>query len=186
MNNLKHIIENKFKINFNELNELLDWSGGIISGGLPLMCYVDEITNYDGDMDIFIRTTTLWNKLIIYKFSKLFCNYVKKYENSYTNTNIYNLEFCKKIKSVISFNSNDCNIIQIIFIGIEHTDFLKCMDFSFCATWWDGSFLQTLYPDLTSKKQGFIMNDDNVINKNERLEKYGKRGFNIDDIFKQT
>lgn len=164
--NMNTLIES-FLINSERMNDFLIKNEGIIAGGGPLAVF-NKNNDYHGDLDIFIYSSLNERKiskefdriinLKIYKPTKSYEKYIgsKSFSKSYINS--IDEYICGQKK------------IQLIFLKCKSTKVLENFDFSFCATWWDGKELNTLYPELTKLKKGFIMKP--TYRTNERIKKY--------------
>lgn len=181
MNNLKLLIENEFEVNFDKLNSLLLKYQGVIAGGSVLMSYINEIENYNGDIDIFIRASNVNIYEIIKDFIIILDNYKVHLNTNYTVPRKgidFDELFASKINSIFSFTNNKKEI-QIIFINVSTNSYIETFDLSFCTTTWDGYKIECLYPELTLNKKGFFINS---IDNKTRRKKYEARGFQIENI----
>jgi hypothetical protein len=197
INSIRKVIEN-FNLDFQQLNEKLLKYNGIIAGGCALMAYINEINDYNGDIDIWFPCLKGEEIIIINDMSNFLLTYgYKPKERYYTsekykyNENEHYLEISNKIfdnntnprfidviHTIRDFTFYNCKI-QLLFTYINHMDILNSFDFSFCATSWDGNKFYNINPGDTLLKIGTQINPRYFDKDMKRINKYKKRGFII-------
>jgi len=169
--------------------------GGMIAGSFALFSYLDSDLK-ENDLDIWfslgedkyldckrILENYLYN-LEYYpgtnnnSFKGQVC--VQEDEDLKANRYLENNRINKIIHKIYSYTNKKLNkTIQIIFAKVDHISILKSFDLSFCAVGYDGYKFLVLYEKLTREKKGFLLNYAETTREKNRIQKYIKRGFEI-------
>ena len=166
---------------------------GIIAGGFALECLNPNPKSlYDGDVDIYVPTTSKLDSL--QDFLTKDCGYqlCQKNVGKQTDTEPYDstkklsshlihiYENINKIKEVLTFEKQG-KYIQIIQVKSKHAvSHVRTFDLSGCQTYMARDQLKTrlMYKDMTKQRVMQILNpskdQDKIIS---RLIKYGNRGY---------
>jgi hypothetical protein len=166
---------------------------GIIAGGFALECLNPNPTSlYDGDIDIYVPTTSKFQSL--QDFLTKDCGYqlCDKNVRKQTDTESYDpkhklssnlihiYENINKIKDVLTYEKQG-KYIQIIQLKSKHAvSHVRTFDLSGCQTYMTRDQLKTrhMYKDMTKQRVMQILNpakdQDKFIS---RLIKYGNRGY---------
>jgi hypothetical protein len=185
-----------FSLNKEKVDNFLIKNESILAGGSVLSVYNNEEI-FNGDLDFFVKVSQniedeiCWDKVLnsfleilpdFYKTNNPYgvfeCHNLKKTLINQDIEYLGNNRFKGKFYKIYTYQFEDKKI-QLIQTSIEYDELVRLFDFSFCATYYDGVEMDSLYPNLTSKKVGFVMNELTEKEKTIRLIKYKERGYTI-------
>ena len=155
------------------INEMLVHQKIYFAGSTVLQCIIGEVLISESDLDIFCKSG--------HKDPLLKTLNSVGYENSKTGSPSF-WEFHGW--HVYKLQSNSLHIDVIVFDDENERiqDVVKSVDMSCTMNYYDGDAVHTFHDlDFLRRKQSFFINSSKYGNKNrdQRLEKYRQRGFNI-------
>ena len=167
MNNFQDIVENVYKLNFVQLNNILLEVKGVISGSTILQCFYGNSKMYydSSDLDIYICESEVENTQLLVSYLTN-SHYTLQVFNNGTNENsdLIHLSFSYQlgdsIRQVQSFKHSECSrIVQLITVVRNENSYVKFgryvtskFDISLLRNYWNGEYITTsCLRDIMSK-----------------------------------
>ena len=185
---LKTLIETKFEFDFDWINLFLVKHTGILSGGAVTMSSLNEIENFNGDLDFYFSFVDEEKaNILIKKFVSFFGkDFVKSPKKNYGEYSIGPSQIFK-ISKIVEYYSNGKKF-QLIFMDKEIDKIIETFDYTFCQISWNGLEFRELHPEMNAKKEGKYLWGDFYKGlefwnesgwQQKRYQKYIARGFTI-------